>query len=341
MPPAPPAADREEAMEKVLNQEEIDAMVRAARGGPGSSTEKVREAVVVPWDVRQAGQIGREQVQAISTLHESFARNLTHSVGAYLRIAFTAALVSAEHLTYAEFLQRVPEVTYLATCRLAPVGTAALLQLELGAAFPLIDVLLGGKGLGAPSERQLTGIEEQILESVMRIICRELQHTWTILSLEFEFEQRRQPGEVRHLMAPEEKTLSLSFELTVAENRGTLNLVFPAVVSNALLRKMSAEWQRSKRRPQPDASQKLREALMGCPFQVELGIKVAHVPAADLMNLSAGELLTLPFSVGQPAALRVGSREMFTSMVARRSSQRAAQVLERCPMTPERSRTHD
>ncbi|MBZ5573067.1 MAG: FliM/FliN family flagellar motor switch protein [Acidobacteriia bacterium] len=323
-------------MEKVLNQEEIDAMVRAARGGGGGAHDQAHEAVVVPWDVRSAGQIGREQVQAISTLHESFARNLTYSVGAYLRVAFTAALVSAEHLTYGEFLQRVPEVTYLATCKLAPVGTAALLQLELGAAFPLIDVLLGGKGAGAPPERQVTGIEEQILESVMRIICRELQNTWTLLSLEFDFEQRRQPGEARHLMSPEEKTLSLSFELTVAENRGTLNLVFPAVVSNALLRKMSAEWAHAKRRALPDSSQRLRVPLLECPFRVELGIKIGRVSASDLMGLSPGGLLALQQPVEQPATLRVGDCEMFTGMVARRGTSRAAQVLERCSIAPER-----
>ena len=49
-------------------------------------------------NARRAGQIGREQLQAINLLHEGFARNLTHSLGAYLRVVFTATLVSAEHL---------------------------------------------------------------------------------------------------------------------------------------------------------------------------------------------------------------------------------------------------
>jgi hypothetical protein len=73
-------------MEKVLDQAQIDAMVRAARGGRGAEP-KSRAPSVSPWDVRQAGQIGREQMHSISTLHETFARNLAHSLGAYLRIA--------------------------------------------------------------------------------------------------------------------------------------------------------------------------------------------------------------------------------------------------------------
>ncbi len=157
-------------MEKVLNQEEIDDMVRAARSGTaaGGSTGPV----VQPWDVRQAGQIGREQLRAINQLHELFARNLTTSVGGYLRIAFDCSLVSAEHLTYREFLQRVPEKTYLASIELAPIGAAAVLQLDLAIVFPIIDVMLGGEGKSTEITRDITEIEEQVLEGSCKPVGR-------------------------------------------------------------------------------------------------------------------------------------------------------------------------
>src|SRR5437660_3224893 len=197
-------------MEKVLSQEEIEALVQAARGGRLDAYLKPLPPTAKLWDVRESGQIGREQIQSISVLHEGFARNLTHSLGAYLRIVFQAALVSAEHLSYRDFLQRVPEITYLASCKLDPMGVTAVLQLDLSVAFPIIDLLLGGEGRGGALSREITEIEEQILESVMRIICRELGATWHSLSLEFCFDQRQQPGQVQRLIPPDEKTLSLS-----------------------------------------------------------------------------------------------------------------------------------
>jgi len=323
-------------MEKVLNQQQIDAMVAAARGGGGSQAGHAREAVVTHWDARHAGQIGREQVQSIGTLHEGFARNLTHSVGAYLRVAFSAALVSAEHLSFGEFLTRVPEVTYLATCKLLPVEAAALLQLDLTVAFPLIDVLLGGEGKGASPARQITAIEEQILETVMRIICRELQSAWQILGLQFEFEGRQAGDSVQRLMPAEEKTLSLSFEVTVAESRGTLNLVFPAVVSNALLRKMAAAWVRAKRRVQPGPGQQMRQRLLECPFRLELAIRIAGVPLSALMHLAPGKLLAFRCPVERPAALRIGDQELFRATAARLGSSRVAHILERLAPTTAR-----
>jgi flagellar motor switch protein FliM len=323
-------------MEKVLNQEQIDAMVRAARGAQ-SGAAVVRQKSVAAWDARQAGQIGREQMRAINTLHEGFARDLTHSLGAYLRIVFAAALVSAEHLTYGEFLQRIPEVTYLASVKLDPVGASALMQLDLAVAFPLIDVLLGGEGKGAPPGREITEIEEQILETVMRIICRELQKAWQALALEFQFEARQRPELVQHLMPAEEKTLSLSFEITLAESRGTLNLVVPAVVSNALLRKISLGWATAKIRVLPEAEQRLRALVLHCPFRSEL-VMASAAPIGDLIGLSAGTVLPLRRPITTPAALSVGGKNMFAASVARRGPLRAAQLLGPAASKLERKR---
>ncbi len=225
-------------MKKVLSQEEIDEMIRAARSGAQTAAPMVQAPAVTAWNGRLAGRVGQEHMQAINRLHQTFAHNLSHSLGAYLRIEFAAALVSGEHLSYGEFLQSIPEVTYLASCKLKPVGASALVQLDMAVVFPLIDVLLGGEGKGPPPLRGITEIEEQILETVMHIICRELQNAWQALPLEIE--QRQHLGQVEQLMPAAEKALLLSFEITVLESRGALNLLaVPPQVSNALLRKIS------------------------------------------------------------------------------------------------------
>jgi flagellar motor switch protein FliM len=323
-------------MEKVLSQQEIDAMLRTARDASGGG-EKGSASVVTIWDAHHAGQIRGDQVQSISTLHEAFARSLTHAVGAYLRVAFSAALVSAEHMTYDEVLQRIPEINYLATCKLSPIGEIASLQLDLAVAFPLIDILLGGEGNSTPVGRQITEIEEQVLETIMRIICRELQSAWQILALEFEFEQRQQPETMQHLMSAEEKTLSLNFDLTIAESRGTLNLVFPAAVSNALLRKLASGQVRAKKKMRPDSEQRLRNHLLDCPFRVDLEMEIGGLALRELMSLSPGQLLPLKRAADQPAALRVSGHELFAATVARHGRLRAAQVLERRRETERKS----
>ncbi|HME36539.1 MAG TPA: flagellar motor switch protein FliM [Candidatus Sulfotelmatobacter sp.] len=314
-------------MEKVLSQEEIDAMVRLARTGGQTETHLPSPPHVELWDVRLAGQIGREQLQAITSLHEGFARNLTHSLSAYLRVVFAATLVSAEHLSYRDFLQRIPETTYLASCRVDPMGVNAALQLDLKVAFPIIDLLLGGEGKGMAPTREITDIEEQILDSVARIVCRELGAAWQALALTVVFEQRLEAGAAQRLMPPEEKTLSLSFEVTMPEVRGGLNVAVPAVVSNALLRQISASWSRRPPRGASDSRRRLMRRLLECPFQAELGAIDVRAAVSELAGLAPGDLLAFARSAAEPASLLIAGQEMFRAVPARCGDTRAARVL--------------
>ena len=142
---------------------------------PRSRRPTVEERTLAACNFRQSARISKEQLRSVSQLHELFARNLTHSLGAYLRLAFEVNLVSAEQLNYGEFLQRIPEVTYLVSMTLRPMGVSAAIEIDLPLAFPIIDVLLGGPGRAEAAVREITEIEEQILESVVKIIGRELE----------------------------------------------------------------------------------------------------------------------------------------------------------------------
>lgn len=309
-------------METLLNQNEIDAMVRAARGATANA-----DVTVKPFDYREIG-MARQQLDAISALHEGFARNLTNSIGAYLRIGFQAGLASAEHLSYREFIGGVPEKSYLGSVKIEPIGATALIQMDLAMAFPLIDVLLGGEGVGQPPSREITEIEEQILETIMRIICRELQNVWQPLGVEFQFEHRQQAGGVQHLLPVEEKTLGLSFELTMKNCRGLMSIAVPAVVSSALLRKISARRPRAQTQiGSGEVAERLRKRLLGCHFHFDLQLNLSAPSARALSELSPGKLLVMKQRADGLAQLVSEGRPIFQARIARLRNTRAAQLI--------------
>ena len=160
-------------MEKSLKQNEIDALFQAARASTQEQTRSEDRLRVVPYNFSDAGQISNDQLNAISMLNDLFARNLAHNLSASLRNPFQVSLVSAEQIPFNEFLMRIPEISYTASVRLEPLGALSVIQVDLGLAPPIIDLLLGGEGKEGPL-RELTDIEESILASVVEIICREL-----------------------------------------------------------------------------------------------------------------------------------------------------------------------
>jgi flagellar motor switch protein FliM len=311
-------------MDKILSQQEIDAMFRNAHKGASAPSPA---AAIARWDYRQAGRLGREQIASISILHQGFARSLTYSIGALLRTAFNVALMSAEHLAFSDFLGGIPEVTYLASCKLSPYDAWGLIQLDLDIAYAIVDVLLGGEGSGTSPAREVTEIEEQVLEAAMRIVCRELQAAWQTLSLEFQFGDRQKAGKAQQLMALEEKMLCLSFEVVFKERRGTMSIAVPTVISSLLLRKLSVARPRFYSRPDSqDFTRQLRKLLLNCPFRFELTLEAA-ASSAQLTDLRPGKVLVLNRGAGEPAALFAEGRAIYKAHLARRGSRRVAQII--------------
>jgi flagellar motor switch protein FliM len=311
-------------MERILNQEEIDALFKRAQE-QHPVTRPPKERVVSHCNFRQPGMT-KDHVRSLNALHETFARNLTASLGAYLRVPFDVNLVAVEQVSYMEFLQRIPETTYLASVFLRPVNLISLLQLDLPLAFPIVDLLLGGRGSTLSAARDLTEIEEQILETVIRIMLRELQNTWETLQLEFELERRQQQSQVLHLMPPTDRLLSVTFEIRIHDVRGKMNIVVPTSVASSLLRKLSEQWSTQKSRGPSDMAVRLRQTVAQCPFQIELALPERPVPASLLLNLVPGTIIPLPVSIEDSGMVMAGEHGIFLADPIRHGKRRAAHV---------------
>jgi flagellar motor switch protein FliM len=274
-------------MEKILTQDEIDALFRTTQKGQiPAGGKQAAQKNVSKFNLREISQINKEQVRALSALHESFARNITNSLGAYLRVGFDVNLVSVEQLTFSEIVSRLPDLTYICSMRMQPIDALGLLQMDLGAAFPIMDLVLGGPGTGATELRDLTEIEEQILESVMRILTRELQSAWApVLQVDIEFEQRLQSSHTQVLMGPTERCLALSFEIKLTDAHGVLNVTLPAVASNAVLRKLSAQSGYSRRGSSAAQVHQIQRHLLDGTFDVDLRLPAIPVTVRDLTEL--------------------------------------------------------
>ena len=134
-------------IEKTLKQDEIDALFEAARSTTPEAARPEVRARVVPYNFSSAGQISTDQLRAISMLNDLFARNLTHNLAAWLRTRFQVNLVSAEQIQFNEFLLRIPEISYVASVRLEPLGALSVLA--------LLGLLLVQAGAGLISDDEV------------------------------------------------------------------------------------------------------------------------------------------------------------------------------------------
>lgn len=187
--------------------------------------------------------------------------------------------------------------------------------------------MLGGEGKNSEITRDVTEIEEQVLEGIIRIMCRELQTSWQAIALQFNFGSRQQILQNQRLMPPEEKNLCLSFEIKMSDTRGTLNLAIPAVVSNALLRKISADFSYQRPRCPVEAPRQIQKKLLDCFFRVELSMPDLQVPLRTLTDLAPGDVIPFSKDVSTPALMMVGDIRLCSAAPVRINARRAARVL--------------
>jgi flagellar motor switch protein FliM len=311
-------------IEKTLKQDEIDALFEAARSsGPDAAKTEVR-ARVMPFNFSSAGQISIEQLRAISMLNDLFARNLTHNLAAWLRTRFQVNLVSAEQIQFNEFLLRIPEISYVCSVRLEPLGVSSVLQVDLGLAPTIIDLLLGGEGRDGPL-KELTDIEESILASVVEIVCRELTVAWQPVGLSFSFERRQMQTQVARVIPVTEKTLCLSFEIRMPHASGLLNLAFPAVVANTILRRLTSDWGR-RRHHSAETRERMSASTRRINFGCSLQLPTVRLAASEIENLQPGSVLRLNLAANAVPVWRVAGQHLAPAQAVRQGPHRAARI---------------
>src|SRR5512142_122971 len=154
-------------MSRQLTQQEIDAVFQQIQ-------EHRRETPAVKFDFRRPDRIAKSQVRAIHLLHDTFVRNLVSSLSAYLRSYLTVNLVSVEQLSYAEFLDGLPSPTCMVSLGLSPYDGNGVMELNPALVFAVLEMLLGGTGKSStPAQRDLTEIEQKLLEGLIRIILQD------------------------------------------------------------------------------------------------------------------------------------------------------------------------
>ena len=310
-------------MGKQLAQGEIDALFAAAATAASEEATTATESLE-RYNFSRAGQISNDQMRAISSVNDLFARNLMHTLGAWLRAPFKMNLVSGEQLQFSEFLERLSSPTYVCAIRLEPLGAVGLLELELALAFPIVDVLLGGQGITWPS-RELTEIEEAILTSVVEMAVQELNMAWQSVGLEFVFEKRETEAAVARMMMGGERTLCVSFEARMPEAQGAMNLCLPAVVLNAILRRLITEADRPRRRSK-ETQIRVRELIGEAKIDAILQLPTMRLSASELSGLMPGTILRLPLTKQSISELRVGGLQVALAHAIRVGEHRGAQL---------------
>jgi flagellar motor switch protein FliM len=304
-----------------LSQQEIDAVFQ-------NKQSRKREVAAIPFDFRRPDRIPKSQVRAIHLLHDTFVRNLVSSLSAYLRAYLTVNLVSVEQLSYAEFLEGLPSPTCLVTLGLLPYDGNAVLELNPSLVFPILEMLLGGTGKSSPPiQRDITEIEQKLLDGLLRIILRDLQEAWKgVTEIAFTIESMETEPQLLRVLAPNEAVVSIGIEVHIADTVGMMNIAMPSIVVKMMRHKFDQQWSMRKSKASEAEQSRFLRLLQEASLTIEARLTGVDISVRNLLQLQEGHLLTFDRSIGSPIELLVNGRQQYRGQVVSTGKKRALLV---------------
>ena len=316
-------------VDRVLSQEEIDDVFRNLRETPGEEDPALRAE---PYDFRRPDRIAKDQLRAIHMLHENFARSLASSLSAYLRSYLTVNLISVEQLSYGEFVEGISTPTCLVSMSLRPYDGNALIELNPSLVFPIIEMILGGKGRSTANlRREITEIEQSLLETLFRIILNDLKEAWKSVTLiDFKLEAVATEPQMLQILAPNEAVVAVGIEIRIGENSGTLNFAIPSINIKMIGQKFDQQWNLRKTDPTEAEQQRVLQLIRGAEATVEARLQGPKLLVRDLLEIEPGHLLRFDYRIDEQLDCTINGRDKFRGRVVD-SHQKKSFLIENLP----------
>jgi len=300
--------------------------------GRGHGWTASREKIA-PYDFKRPERVGKEQMRALQTLHEGFSRNFGAALSGLLRSIVEVKLTSVDQLTYSEFVFSLENPTCFNLIRAEPLEGSLILDINPSILYPIIDRLLGGGRASGPlAKRPLTEIELRLVARITGLFLAELRRGWEhVLALDLSVERVESNPQLVQIVPPNEVVVLISFELTVGDVRGMMNLCIPFNAIERISGKLTANsWLAYSSKAQtPESMAQLTSRVKGSLVELVVHLAQTKIKTSDLLGLRVGDIITTEKDIYAPISLCVEGRPKFCCRPGLFKGHKAAEVEDR------------
>jgi flagellar motor switch protein FliM len=281
---------------------------------------------VEEWEFRQSSGFSEHETSTITAFHQPLARDLARTMSLRLGVSFEVELGETRETTAKQYVTDLPADAFLTALTFQGESSSVVFQMDSALVAPVLDLLLGGTAERISPRAELSDIDAQILSDISHILGRQLEIAWRELDLHVCPEMVIGKAVRRQLAGGLARYLVLTLTVKMGESTGTMNLLLPPTIIDAILRTVDA------RPPEPDAGSRrtigehCRASLLQVPIPMELILHSMSVSVRELTRLAPNTTLRLPLRADQPATLRVAGKNCFQASAVKTGDIRAAQL---------------
>lgn len=247
-------------------------------------------------------KLSRENSRTLQIAFETYARQASTVMTSALRSVCQFTLISGEQLTYAEYIDTLPDPSYLTVFTLDPIQQPAVLHMPLAATMDCVDHLLGGPGTGAQPERPLTDLESAVVGGLYARLVAEVRYAFASLvpttpqvtGVEYSPQLAQVAGASDAMVVAR-----FSLQQGGSEHEVSLCLSFNGLLPylNAAASEAVSDRDLAKRQ---EASARLAAGFQDVPVEVGVRFRATTADPVELSGLAVGDVVRLRHPAESP-----------------------------------------
>jgi len=329
-------------MPEVLDQSDIDALLSAVSAGEVESDAEqaqifsrfrrdLENVEIKEYDFKRPERISKDQMRALQTLHDTFARNFGASLSGFLRTIVEIRIAHAEQMTYSEFIGSLPNPTSFNLVNCLPLDGQMCLEMSPLIIYPIIDRLLGGSNqeLFIP-QRSMTLIETRLIQKILLRGMAALAEAWeSVKKIDFKLGEMESNPQIVQIVPPNEVVVVIGFEIKMTNRAGTMSLCIPFNVIEPLIDDLSAQnWFMSGRNRGEHQWEKLiSQRLSDAMLDIAGVLAETTITIAELRGLEVGDVIMTDKPAVSPVTLTAGGKPKFLSHIGQFKGNRAVKIV--------------
>lgn len=324
----------------VLDQNEVDALLAAV------NTDQVEEEApqaqifsrhhrdfdeieVRTYDFKRPERVSKDQMRALQTLHEQFARNFGASLSGFLRTIVEVKVATCEQMTYGEFISALPNPTSFNLIESEALAGQICMELSPLIIYPIIDRLLGGtsQDLFIP-QRPMTLIEARLISNVTNRGLEAMSEAWAgVKAMTFEIKATESNPQLVQIVPPNEVVVVVGFELKMSNRAGTMSLCIPYNAIEPVMDAVSSQtWFSSGQNRSAGLESRLSGSLAAAGVSVSGILARTTISLRDLATMAAGDLIMTETPATKPMILAVEGERKFLAHIGQHRNKRAMRI---------------
>ena len=323
-------------MNKLLSQDEVDALLKGLDAGEIESEQKPDESKVEveSFDWASQGRNVRGSMPLLEVINSRFCQKFRGTLSSGLRKLFDISPEPMETIRFSEFQRSLPVPTSMHLFKMEPLRGMGILVIESRLVFSLVEAFFGGSGTGSTKieGRDFTPIEKRVIEKVVQMALATLTETWeATYPIKTEFYRSESNPLAVNVVPPEELLVSVKFEVELNKPLGKLLVCIPISSFQPIRQKLAGGYLNEGSKVDPVWVNFIKERLM--PIEVELTVLMGRcsLSVKDLQNLKLGDIILLDNNFKDPLTASIEGIPKYNGYAGRRNNRKVFRVEQPLP----------